>query len=519
MNVISVFRCILIFLLIFSFNIPAVNAAYFGETPGSTYYITSSNGLIWTKGRYTSNWYWNGSVWVSGNTSLSGRSPQDGIRDVFIDNQGRLWFSGEYNSERDQHTTGYLQINSPGVVVSHYGYEYFVKDKNGIIWTYGYPDGQYYLYPTVGYFNGEGFTHIPVYAPFRLNGSCLTVDHYGRPWVGGDGKAVAYWNGSSWVRCDPPFSKWVDIYLLATANDGSIIAMGRETGASGWAVYRNGTWTIMKEASDSTSGAPARGYTSVENGPDGKLWAVANDDSSRLVYYENGIWTKTAPAPFSIEDLTVDDSGIVWAVDYSGSKKVAAYIEGIWVTDTNEFSAKLAEAAKKSADEAVSEARQARISADAAKASADTAASNAASAKSSADTAASRVWDSSEGKSAATLAKEARDKANEALTAVNNMQTIITDIKNTVTTDNVPPSIEVKTLSGATATSGSSIRLVIAASDNKSANLNYNVNGGAYSPLPADGKVDVPLTSPGPNTIVIGVQDEAGNVATKAITI
>lgn len=164
------------------------------------------------------------------------------------------------------------------------------------------------------------------------------------------------------------------------------------------------------------------------------------------------------------------------------------------------------------ASAAATNAANAYNAANSAKTSADAA-------KTSADTAASRVWDSAEGKSAATLAKEARDKANEALTAVNNMQTIITNINNTIATDNVSPSVEVKTLSGATATSGSSIRLVIAASDNKSASLNYNVNGGTYSPLPADGKVSVPLTSPGPNTIVIGVKDEAGNVATKAITI
>ncbi|MBO8128933.1 MAG: hypothetical protein H0Z39_07010 [Peptococcaceae bacterium] len=95
----------------------------------------------------------------------------------------------------------------------------------------------------------------------------------------------------------------------------------------------------------------------------------------------------------------------------------------------------------------------------------------------------------------------------------------INAIKNAITADNIPPFIEVKTLSGATATSGSSIRLIVAASDNSSTNLSYSINGGAYAPLPADGIITAPVSSPGPNTVMIRVKDEAGNVAAKAITI
>jgi hypothetical protein len=211
---------------------------------------------------------------------------------------------------------------------------------------------------------------------------------------------------------------------------------------------------------------------------------------------------------FKIGDPSASNNGY-WN---TGSATVSAYIAFefnaiIFASTESQFNTLFnnASAAATNAVNAYNAANSAKTSADSAKASADTAAS--------------RVWDPTESKSAAQLAKEARDKANEALTAVNNMQTIITDIKNTVITDNIPPSVEVKTLSGATATSGSFIRLVIAASDNKSTSLSYNVNGGAYSPLPADGKVSVPLSSPGPNTIVISVKDEAGNVATKAITI
>jgi hypothetical protein len=76
-----------------------------------------------------------------------------------------------------------------------------------------------------------------------------------------------------------------------------------------------------------------------------------------------------------------------------------------------------------------------------------------------------------------------------------------------------------RTLSGATATSGSSIQLLVEAGDDLSSTLSYNVNGGGYSVLPSNGVVTVPVSNPGPNTLLIGVKDQAGNIATKAITI
>lgn len=137
-----------------------------------------------------------------------------------------------------------------------------------------------------------------------------------------------------------------------------------------------------------------------------------------------------------------------------------------------------------------------------------------------ASSAASRVWDSAESKSAATLAKEARDKAAQTLSAVNNLQATVNNINNTITTqDSMPPSVELDTVSGAKATSSSSIQLIIAASDNKSSTFTYSINGGSYSSLPADGKITVSLPSIGPNTITVRVKDEAGNTTVKAIKI
>ncbi|MCL6558415.1 MAG: hypothetical protein K6U74_06360 [Firmicutes bacterium] len=117
-------------------------------------------------------------------------------------------------------------------------------------------------------------------------------------------------------------------------------------------------------------------------------------------------------------------------------------------------------------------------------------------------------------------ARQARDAANQALSAVSNIQTTVNNINNTINTqDTLPPSVELDTVSGARATSSSSIQLVVAASDNKSTSLTYSVNGSPYSTLPADGKIMAPLPSTGPNTITVRVKDEAGNTAVKTIKI
>jgi len=147
-------------------------------------------------------------------------------------------------------------------------------------------------------------------------------------------------------------------------------------------------------------------------------------------------------------------------------------------------------------------------------------------------TAAVRVWDSTEGKSAATLSKEARDKANAASqdttyirntqlpsleNKIANLETTVNNINNNIGVDNLPPTMDWVTVSGAYATSGSSISIIITASDNVSSNLEYSINGGAYSALPADGIVSAPVTSTGP--VVVRVRDESGNVASKARTV
>ena len=66
----------------------------------------------------------------------------------------------------------------------------------------------------------------------------------------------------------------------------------------------------------------------------------------------------------------------------------------------------------------------------------------------------SYTWDSSESKSAATLAKEARDKANDALAAVNNIQTILSENFSAIT------SLKLQGLNGATVTRNNSFSII-----------------------------------------------------------
>lgn len=82
-----------------------------------------------------------------------------------------------------------------------------------------------------------------------------------------------------------------------------------------------------------------------------------------------------------------------------------------------------------------------------------------------------------------------------------------------------PDIIEVKTASGAWATSGSAIQLVISAKDNISRQLSYRINGSAWATLPTDGVVTATLSSNGINALKIEVVDQAGNVSSRVIPV
>lgn len=109
--------------------------------------------------------------------------------------------------------------------------------------------------------------------------------------------------------------------------------------------------------------------------------------------------------------------------------------------------------------------------------------------------------------SAQGYAIQAYDQA--ALNAINIQEILIKD--------DHPPMVNVVTVNGATATSSSNINLKVIATD-ASNSLDYSTDGTTYEILPANGIVNVSLSS-GFNEIVVSVRDADGNTASDSIKI
>ncbi|RYD01476.1 hypothetical protein N752_29685 [Desulforamulus aquiferis] len=101
-------------------------------------------------------------------------------------------------------------------------------------------------------------------------------------------------------------------------------------------------------------------------------------------------------------------------------------------------------------------------------------------------------------------------------TKMNNLHVAVTNIQNSDTT---PPTVDVQTVSGARATSASSIQAIVTVTDNRPGPYTYSINGGSYSTLPSDGRISLPVVNSGNNSITVNVKDVAGNVGSKTIII
>ncbi|RJX20166.1 MAG: hypothetical protein C4575_07045 [Desulforudis sp.] len=130
-------------------------------------------------------------------------------------------------------------------------------------------------------------------------------------------------------------------------------------------------------------------------------------------------------------------------------------------------------------------------------------------AKNAADTASARVWDSAESKSAATLAKEARDRANQALTEINNVKNMVNNIQASVG----PQINRVQGLNGATATTTSSFTVVVDASG--ATEFRARREGGTWTGWASvDNSLSVSGLTVGVNTIQVEVRNASGATAT-----
>lgn len=90
-----------------------------------------------------------------------------------------------------------------------------------------------------------------------------------------------------------------------------------------------------------------------------------------------------------------------------------------------------------------------------------------------------------------------------------------------VVVDSQPPVVQIATVSGARATSGSTIKIKISAVDNKDpyTDLQYSIYGTNYYPMPADGVISVAVDMSPVTAITVAVKDTSGNVGTDSILI
>ncbi|MFZ5632269.1 MAG: hypothetical protein ACOY40_05415 [Bacillota bacterium] len=112
------------------------------------------------------------------------------------------------------------------------------------------------------------------------------------------------------------------------------------------------------------------------------------------------------------------------------------------------------------------------------------------------------------------------DSARQANAKLDTIQTAVTNIQNNISAgDTTPPTVKIRTVSGAMATSGGSIQAVLDISDNTSSTFTYSLDGSGYSSVPANRIISLTVSVPGVNVIPVWVKDQAGNVGTTSITI
>lgn len=180
-----------------------------------------------------------------------------------------------------------------------------------------------------------------------------------------------------------------------------------------------------------------------------------------------------------------------------------------------------AQAGSQKAEAARLAAEESKINSNAAKTAAEAASTNSGIAAANATTASDRAYYTGRyGGSTESVADVAGYVRNTQLpsmdTKIDNIQTTV---NNMASADTLPPAVDLKTVSGAVATSGGSINIIVTVSDNRSATFTYSLDGTTYQALPANGIISVPVGSPGPNVITVRVKDEANNIGSKSITI
>lgn len=223
---------------------------------------------------------------------------------------------------------------------------------------------------------------------------------------------------------------------------------------------------------------------------------------------------------------TVPDDGCTWDIFGSGTYGYSsAYSAGtnyftftVTHTTTGTFTGYSPKTATDAANNAYSAANAAAASAATAATAANSAATNALNAYTDANYIRNTMLSTDGG-----IVQDANGtvlgEARQANTKLDVLQTTVTNIQNNLGGDTTPPVPVLKTVSGANATTGDSIRAVLDISDNVSSQFTYSLDEIVYNPVPGDKIITLPITQPGANVISVWVKDESGNIGTTSICI
>lgn len=173
-----------------------------------------------------------------------------------------------------------------------------------------------------------------------------------------------------------------------------------------------------------------------------------------------------------------------------------------------------AEAARTAANNASTYSQQAKTSADAAATNATNAFNAVSNANGNTITA---VRDSSG--TVLSEARQAKSEAQAANTKLDSIQTAVTNIQNNIGADISPPTVKIRTVSGAAATSAGSIQAYLDISDNVSSSFTYSLDGATYNAVPVNRVISLPVSVPGSNIIQVWIKDQAGNIGASSISI
>lgn len=247
-----------------------------------------------------------------------------------------------------------------------------------------------------------------------------------------------------------------------------------------------------------------------------------------LYYYLNG----SMQACVATKYYEQSNTSFYYIVNVSAGNTISFYASSSASADTLSLDAAVVLAydfpSQTLVNQTKTSADNAKTAADNAKASADTAAANASNSFNAVNNANGNTITAVRDATGTALAEARQSKANalnaynEAHTAntkIDSLQAAVTNIQNNLGGDTSPPAPRLRTVSGAAATSGSSILAVLDISDNVSSTFTYSLDGSAYIAVPANKVISLPVNNAGANVISVWVKDQAGNIATTSITI